>query len=117
MEWKNEMFVLVREYQHKPHFPPPFSIIESVISIVRFCVHFKTTKLSPEEIEVERKSSERFSVFETYCVDKTLRERETRTTPEQQLQSTIMCVDNQYSRLFDMEFVIQDVSRAVHKKS
>lgn len=115
MEWKNEMFLLVREYQNKPHFPPPFSFVESIVSLVKY-IKFAYSKLSPEEIEAEKKSSERFNVFEAFCVDRTLKEMATRVSPEEELENTIMCVDNQHSRLFDMELTIQDMARIATKK-
>ena len=57
----------------------------------------------------------RFSVFEDYCIDVTLKERETRQSALQQVEKTIMCVDTQHSRLFDMDLTIHEMARLAQK--
>ena len=124
-EFKNAFVVLTREFEDRTIFPPPFILVALIWRYLKYSlVHFvrlvrkkrERSSGSPVRIVEEtckKKKNERnvINYFETLCSNEMLSIMEQKKTVGEIVNGTIKLVDEQHSRLTDLQMLYREVDR------
>ena len=128
-EFKKAFVVLTREFEDRTIFPPPFILVALSWRYLKWSL-IESVKLARKKRErnggmsikkgdeKRRKKNERnvINYFETLCSNEMLNMMEQKKTVGEIVKGTIKLVDEQHSRLADLELLYREIDRLVNER-
>ncbi|XP_075262366.1 transient receptor potential cation channel subfamily M member 3-like isoform X2 [Convolutriloba macropyga] len=95
-EWKYEMFWMLEEYKKKTFLPPPISIFERILQILKYLRH-------KEDSGVIKKDPDHkiLKQFEVFCTYESLRKKSKSISTEQYVEKLLILEEDQTRRIKD----------------